>query len=438
MIRPTAHAIILHGLSTLALVILLIVWPAWTTLWAITAALLWAVTLLDALTLIGSKKRLDATLHPEARMSLGYAHTLHVQLSNRATHRRFRGSLHLQTDGALTHAPESFWSAPSQSRTVLEVPLNAWRRGRGTIAHAELRILSRLQLLERRQRLSTNGVQTDVYANLHVVQQAAQRNTTLRSYLQGLRVQKRIGDGQAFEALRSFQPGHDTRAIDWSVSARMRELHVREFKEERNHSIALAFDTGRMMCRDIDGITRLDHALNASMHLSYVALRMGDRVGMLGFDEVIHRWSAPRDGIETLRHLTEEAQHLPYTLNVPNLRGASVHLHQKLPRRSILFFFTDIDGSQDPRALLEALAPLHKKHQVHVVTLQDAPRQNYGALRRDEDIDTALAHATLLRKREGALRALRARGIRIIDATPETLPNALLEHYQDVKQRGLA
>lgn len=438
MIRPTTHAVLLHGLSLLMLVLVLVLWPAAKIYWAGAYAFVWLLTLLDLQSLWRTKKYLTLQLQLPERISLGVPNVLYATLSNHHRRRSYVGELFLQTDGALTHAPSTPWHAPAQSQTVLEVPLDAWRRGAGAISHTDLRTLSFLRLFERRHRTQNHNAQTHVYANLHAVQHAAQRNTTLRSYLQGLRVQKRIGDGQAFDALRAFQPGHDTRAIDWSVSARMRELHVREFKEERNHSIALAFDTGRTMSRDIDGMTRLDHALNASMHLSYVALRMGDRVGLLGFDEEIRRWSAPRDGIETLRHLTDEAQHLPYTLHVTDYRHAATHLHQHLARRSILFFFTEIDGTQDPHALLDALAPLHKKHQIHVVVLQDNPAQHLATLQHDEDIDIALAHATLQQRRDGALRALRARGIRVIDAPAERLAGALLEHYQDVKQRGLA
>lgn len=436
MIRPTLTSVIAHGMSLLALIAALLFWPSWVYGLAWLVGILLAINLLDLL-LLPSKRRIEASVTMAPRLSLAEDDALLCVLHNNYRWRSVRGTLVAQANGALRDTPSIRWLAPAQSRSRIELPLRTWRRGNAQIARLELRSESFLGFFERRWRLPCENLHAPVYANLKAVQQAAMHNTTLQSYLQGLTVQRHIGDGQAFEALREFQPGHDTRAIDWSVSARMRSLHVREFREERNHNVILAFDTGRLMARDIEGLARLDHALNASLHLGYVALRLNDRVGLFGFDEQTRHWCAPRPGIETLPYLVEEAQALPYTLNVPDFRSAFVELNQKLRRRSVIFLFTNVDGQLTSRGLLDALAPLQRKHQVNVVAIDDAPTHaRYAALHTDE-IDTALAAATLREQRQTALRELRSRGVRVIDAQPRTLPAQLLQAYHDIKRRGL-
>lgn len=436
MIRPTVISVFVHGVSLLALIAVLLFRPSWIYAWAWLIGVVWAIHLLDLFSL-PSKRRVQASVAIEPRLSLSETDALHCLLSNSYRWRPVRGTLVAQADGGLLDTPSLRWHAPADSQSQLELPLQSWRRGDAQIARLELRCLSLLGFFERRWRLPCEGLRTHVYANFDAVQRAAAHNTTLQSYLQGLKVQRHIGDGQAFEALRQFQPGHDTRAIDWSATARMRSLHVREFREERNHNLILAFDTGRLMARDVEGLARLDHALNASLHLGYVALRMHDRVGVFGFDAQIRCWSAPRAGIETLPHIIEEAQALPYTLNVPDFRSAFIHLNQKLRRRSVVFLFTNVDGQLASRGLLDALAPLHKKHQVNVVAVDEAPSHTRYATLHADEIDTALAAATLTEQRQTALRELRSRGIRVIDAQPRTLAPQLLEVYHDIKRRGL-
>lgn len=436
MIRPTRLNMILQGLSIVLLLWIVVFTPTWTAMWAVGYALLWLVTLLDAFSMLGSR-RITATFHLPPRLSLGEEEYLQCVLSNQSSWRKAYGTLHLTAEGALHDITPVSWSAPPNARISLDIALRSWRRGNAQIASASNRILSLLHLFERRHRLPTHDAHTQVFANILNVQRAAARNTTLQSYLQGLRVQRRVGDGQAFEALRQFQPGHDTRSIDWSVSARMRSLHVREFKEERNHNVVLAFDTGRLMARDVDGIARLDRGLNASLHLAYVALRMGDRVGLFGFDETTRRWSAPRPDLDTLQHLLHEAQHLPYTLNIPDFRAASVSLNQKLRRRSIIFLFTEIDGLALEQGLLEALAPLHRKHQVNLVTIRSLNTSARYAELDEDEIDAAMEEDLLKQQRNTVLRALQRHGIHVIDTLAPDLHTALLMRYQDVKQRGL-
>lgn len=437
MIRPTLIHIIIQGFCVLTLALTLIFWPQFAKIWAIGCGVLCCVLLIDALTLLSVPKRLHAVPILNERWSLGEEAFLDCVLSNTSSWRTAYGRIVLTTAGAFLHAPHITWRAPADSQTVVRIPLSTWRRGEASIDTADLRVMSALHLFERRQQLVRTPLRSQVHANLRAIQRAAAHSSTLQSYLQGLRVQRRIGDGQAFEALRQFQPGHDTRTIDWSVSARMRALHVREFREERNHNLVLAFDTGRLMARDLDGLARLDHALNASLHLAYVALRRGDRVGLMGFDENVRRWSTPQPDIDTLSHLVDEAQYLPYTLNVPDFRRAAIFLNQKLRRRSIIFLFTELDALTLDQGLREALGTLHRKHQITVVSMSPYLQQRTLATLSTNEIDTAIAKAALQQQRDTALHTLRAQGIHIIDTLPAQLATSLLTRYQEQKQRGL-
>jgi uncharacterized protein (DUF58 family) len=89
------------------------------------------------------------------------------------------------------------------------------------------------------------------------------------SFMTGLKVERFLGDGSEFEALREFVPGLDHRAIDWKASARHRKLLCQEFRAERNHQVVLAVDGGQLMAEPVGGVPKLDHAINAAILLGW-------------------------------------------------------------------------------------------------------------------------------------------------------------------------
>ena len=62
-------------------------------------------------------------------------------------------------------------------------------------------------------------------------------------------------------------------------------------------------DCGRMMTNEAAGLSLLDHALNAMLMLSYVALRQGDAVGLVSFSDEIHSYIPPRGGMRQMNRL---------------------------------------------------------------------------------------------------------------------------------------
>jgi len=69
------------------------------------------------------------------------------------------------------------------------------------------------------------------------------------------------------------------------IGGRFRQrLLTREYQQERNQSVPCMVDCSRLMTAETQGLSQLDHALNAVLMLSHVATRDGDQVGLLAFD----------------------------------------------------------------------------------------------------------------------------------------------------------
>jgi hypothetical protein len=82
--------------------------------------------------------------------------------------------------------------------------------------------------------------------------------------------------GMEFESLRPYVAGDDPRQIDWKATARRATLISRNRQVEKGQQIAVLIDSGRLMADGIDGLTKLDHALNAAILLGHVTQKRGD------------------------------------------------------------------------------------------------------------------------------------------------------------------
>ena len=85
--------------------------------------------------------------------------------------------------------------------------------------------------------------------------------------------------------IKEYVKGDDYRTINWKASARRHELMVNVYQDERSQQIYSVIDKGRVMQQAFRGMTLLDYAINASLVLSYVAMRKEDKAGLATFDE---------------------------------------------------------------------------------------------------------------------------------------------------------
>ena len=113
----------------------------------------------------------------------------------------------------------------------------------------------------------------------------------------GIRRVRHRGGSTEFESLRDYVYGDDVRRLDWKATARRSRLIVRNQESERNQTVLLLIDSGRLMNATENGVAKLDHAVNAALLLAHVALARGDRVGLCTFSSKVHSWLVPRGNL---------------------------------------------------------------------------------------------------------------------------------------------
>lgn len=125
----------------------------------------------------------------------------------------------------------------------------------------------------------------------------------IHSLLSGRHASRLRGRGLNFEELRGYLPGDDIRNIDWKVTARTREPHVRVYTEERDRSVWLLIDQRRTMFFGSRVKMKAVAAAETAALSAWRVLKAGDRVGAIIFDDEQLEVIAPHRSNQNVHHL---------------------------------------------------------------------------------------------------------------------------------------
>src|SRR5207244_3017438 len=174
---------------------------------------------------------------------------------------------------------------------------------------------------------------------------------------------------------------------------------------------------GRMMSSTLAGLTKLDHAVNTALMLSYVAIAKGDEVGLLGFADTVRAYALPRRGRQQFLRLTEELRRIEVTTTEPDYRAAFEFLRARGGRRSLVVLFTDLVDEDASKSLVAAVTRLAGHNLVLCCLLADPQLQETAT--RIPDTTTALFERVVAQDerdaRARAAAALRRRGVPALD-----------------------
>jgi uncharacterized protein (DUF58 family) len=254
----------------------------------------------------------------------------------------------------------------------------------------------------------------------------------------GVRSLRRPGEGTEFERVRDAVPDDPLRTINWRATARSGRLMATELIPERAQPVIVCLDHGRLMGVGAGELTKLDHAINAALLLVHVALRSGDRAGLLAFDDRVTVALGPRAGRGQMRAILDALQPLRAGLIEADYDEALAYLSRWQRRRALLAIFTDVLDTDQGAALLRQCARLRRRHLPLVITVRD-PALDDAARREPRQPGDAYERAVaggLLADREASLQVLRRSGVDTLDADARTLSPRLVNRYLELKRRA--
>jgi uncharacterized protein (DUF58 family) len=311
------------------------------------------------------------------------------------------------------------------------------QRGKFALGDVFVRGLGLLRL-SRWQRRFRLGGEVRVYPDLADVRRYDYLARARRLHEAGYRQVRRRGEGRSFESLREYLPDDDFRDLDWKATARRERPITRQYEVERSQSLVLVLDCGRMMAAETEGMTKLDHAVNAALMMAHVAVEMDDSVGWIAFADRILRMRPPRRAKDQVARLADDLYELQVHLVEPDYALAFAPLKSAMRKRALVVVFTDIVDLEASERLVSYAAALHPQHLPLLVAVRDAEMESMASAPpgRLDDVYAAAVATRLLDRRAYALAAMHRRGALVLDVAPHELTTRAVNEYLAVKAAG--
>jgi len=186
------------------------------------------------------------------------------------------------------------------------------------------------------------------------------------------------GRGMDFDRVRNYVPGDDVRTIDWNVTARTGEPHVKLFTEERELTILLVIDVSASADFGSVADSKRELAAEAAGVLAASAIHNRDKVGLILFSDVVELYIPPGKGRMHIMRLIRETLFFQPAQRGTDITKALDFANQIIHRKAVIFLVSDFNlGAPFDERLAELRGKLqitNRRHDVIAVSITD-PRE---------------------------------------------------------------
>jgi uncharacterized protein (DUF58 family) len=178
------------------------------------------------------------------------------------------------------------------------------------------------------------------------------------------------GHGIEFDEVREYQPGDDTRTIDWNVTARTGVPFIKRFVEERELIVMFMVDmSGSGVFGSIDK-TKNEIAAELCSLLAFSAIKNNDKVGLIAFTDTVELFLPPEKGTRHVLRLIEEVLNFKPSGKKTDIAAALDYLGRVSHKKTVAFLISDyLDNNYEQK-----LRIMNKHHDLIAVTISD-PRE---------------------------------------------------------------
>lgn len=342
-------------------------------------------------------------------------------------------------------SPMDFESVPATlslslnaaSRARMHYTTTPAKRGKFTFGDVHVRVRGPLGFMWH-ERTVPASIAVSVFPDMRGASRLLLSDAALDFVNLGLRQLRRDGRGSEFARLRDYAQGDSVRDVDWKATARRGKPVTRVMESERSQTVLIGVDAGRSMAARVDGLTKLDHAVNAALFLAFVAVRNGDRVGLVVFADGIKTYLAPANGRLQYRKIVDALYTAKPHLTYVDYLALFKELNVRLLRRSLLCVFTDFIDEDQAQTMVDPMRRLAKRHVPLCLSVKDAALAELLSTT-PKDPELAYQHAVaseLLLEREAMKRKVGQDGVTVVDVDADQLSLAAVNQYLEIKARG--
>lgn len=187
------------------------------------------------------------------------------------------------------------------------------------------------------------------------------------------------GRGMSFSEVRQYQYGDDVRAIDWNVTARTNEPHVKVFEEERELTFMLLIDVSGSSFFGANVQPKNEFIAEIAATLAFSAISNNDKVGVIFFSDTIEKYLPPKKGQNHILRIIRELLFIQPKHKGTNIGQALKYLTNLVKRRCTAFLISDF-MSKDYDSALKVAASRHDIIGMHIYDKRETEMPNVGLL----------------------------------------------------------
>ena len=175
------------------------------------------------------------------------------------------------------------------------------------------------------------------------------------------------GRGMAFAEVRQYQPGDEIRIIDWNVTARMNDVFVKVFTEERELTVMLVVDVSASQEFGTRSRSKAEICAEIAAQIAFSAIANNDRVGLILFSDAVEKVIPPKKGRKhVLRVISDILSHRPASRGTDVNVGLN-YVSRFAKRKAVTFLISDFLA----RNFDTSLRIVSRKHDLVPVMISD-------------------------------------------------------------------
>lgn len=424
------------GYSAATLFVLSYFIPLFYKLAAILLVLLLVAVLIDAFLLYAKRTGIVVERDVPERLSNGDANGVQLRIRNRYP---FATRCLLIEELPVQFQQRNWKEYLKIDRGVTELfqyPIVPVTRGLYQFGVTNVFATGPLNVVQRRYR-SAQPVTVPVYPSY--IQMRHYQLAAIGNQLQdaGSKRLRKLGHSLEFEQIKEYVRGDDYRTVNWKATARRGDLMVNAYTDERSQQIYCIINKGRVMRMPFDGLTLLDHSINAALALLNIALRKGDKAGLVTYAEKVDAFvPAEKKGLQ-LNVLLEELYNAETTFSEPDNEALFASIRNCVSQRSLLILFTNFESSESLDRQLPFLKKLARYHLLVVVFFENTELKTLlqADVKTTEDIYIKTIAEKYQQEKRLMVKELHKQGIIALLTPPQQLTANAINKYLELKKR---
>lgn len=301
-----------------------------------------------------------------------------------------------------------------------------------------------LGLLERRIVLVNSGKKVDVYPAFSRLREKDEQVRSKQILSTGSHKRQLPANQTEFRDIREYVVGDDIRTINWKATARTGNTMVNEYEDERSQHIVNVIDCGSAMQRTFHALSLQDHAINASLLVSYSALeKESDCVGVCSYGPKGISFLPPRAGKVQFKSIMQQLYALGTEYGESDIEQLCLMLDRNVKRRSLVFLYTEIPTMSALERQLQFFKRISTRNCLVVVNCLDkelesvSERHFEGKTQRkyhSQCVERTLAK-DMVNQKQLIADTLQQNGIYCLSIYPEALSFGVLKKYLELKEK---